>query len=378
MFLLLYLAVAIVWLAMSHGALDPQGKPLGSDFISFWSASSLALGGEPEAAYDMARHYRVEQNTTGNSDIPYYAWFYPPTFLALALPLALLPYLWSLFAWLALSLAAYAVVIWRISPRIDALWLALAFPAVLINLGHGQNGFLSTALIGGAILLLDRRPLLAGVLIGLLAFKPQLGLLLPLALIAGGCWKTFISAAITSVLFVLGTLAVFGVDAWAGFFAGMPMASQVLEQGLVGWEKMQSTFAAVRLLGGDVTTAYAVQAVVSVLAAAAVIHAWRAPVGLNIKAAVLVTGGLLATPFVLDYDLVLLALPITWITLDGLRTGFLGGEKFVLLLVWLLPLISRLVAAAAPLPPAPLVIAALLLLGLLRIQVGQSQHPHMK
>ena len=141
--------------------------------------------------------------------------------------------------------------------------------------------------------------------------------------------------------------------------------------GLVGWEKMQSTFAAVRLLGGGTTTAYAVQAVVSMLAASAVIYAWRSPVRLNIKTAVLVSGGLLATPFVLDYDLVL---PITWLSLEGLRKGFLGGEKIVLLLAWLLPLMSRLVAAAAPLSLAPLVIAALLLLGLRRIQAGRDQH----
>ena len=369
MFLLLYLAVAIIWLAMSHGAVDPRGKPLGADFISFWSASSLALEGKPEATRDTARHYRKEQLAVGNNDIPYYHWLYPPTFLALVLPLALLPYLWSLFMWLGLTLAAYASVMWRIAPRIDALWLALAFPAVLINLGHGQNGLLSTALLGGAMLLLDRRPLLAGMLIGLMTFKPQLGLLLPLALIAGGYWQTFISAAITSVFFTLVTLVLFGVDIWSGFFAGIPMTNQIMEQGLIGWEKMQSTFAAVRLLGGDVTTAYATQAVVSLLAAGAVIRAWRSPASLNIKAAVLVAGGLLATPYVLDYDLVLLALPITWLTLDGLRTGFLDGEKFVLLITWLLPLVSRLVAAVVPLPLAPLIIAVLLLLGLRRIHV---------
>ena len=356
---------------MSNGALDPQGKPLGTDFISFWSASSLALKGQPEAAYDTVLHYRVEQYVAGNDDIPYYHWSYPPTFLAMVLPLALLPYLWSLFSWLALTLAAYAAVMWRIAPRIDMLWIALAFPAVLINLGHGQNGFLSTALFGGAMLLLERRPLLAGVAIGLLVFKPQLGVLIPLALIAGGHWKTFSSATLASVLFVLGTLILFGVDAWTGFIAAVQGASQLMEQDTIGWEMTQSIFSAVRLLGGDVTMAYAAQAVVFVLAAGSVIYAWRAPVGINIKAAVLVTGGLLATPHLLGYDLVLLALPIIWLTLEGLRTGFLDGEKFVLLLAWLLPLVSRTVASEVHLSLAPLVIAALLLVCLRRIRVDQ-------
>ena len=91
--------------------------------------------------------------------VAYAAFFYPPPYLLICLPLAPLPYFASLALWLGATGAAY----WRVLRAYAGARLRriLAFPAFLVNAGHGQNGFLSAALIGGGALLLDKRPVVA-------------------------------------------------------------------------------------------------------------------------------------------------------------------------------------------------------------------------
>ena len=123
--------------------------------------------------------------------MPFYGWHYPPFFFAIALAVAALPYALGLVALAGRELCRLSRGASARSCRArETLLVAAAFPAVLVNIGHGQNGFLTAALLGGALLLLDRRPWLAGVLIGLLAYKPQFGVLIPIALLAGRRWST--------------------------------------------------------------------------------------------------------------------------------------------------------------------------------------------
>src|SRR5690348_15472141 len=243
-FLAVY-AVLIGWLILeSPRFIDPDGKPVGTDFISFWSAGKLALNGEAAAAYDYTRHYEVERQAlpwAAGQQPPYFAFAYPPLFLMIAVALALLPYGLSLALWLASTLLAYVATIRAILPDRRALVPVLAFPAVFLNLGHGQNAFLTCALLGGGLLLLQRRPIAAGILFGLLAIKPQLGLLLPLALIVGREWRAILAAALTLVVTVAVSLLLLGRESWVAFFSGAGMARRLfLEQGDVGWEKFQS------------------------------------------------------------------------------------------------------------------------------------------
>src|SRR5580704_12301615 len=175
--LTLSLAIAVIWVALADGLIDRNGKPIGTDFSNVWAAGKLVLDGEQAAPYDPARQHEAEREAFGGREVPFYGWHYPPLFLIVAAGLALLPYGWALLAWMALTLPAYLVVIRNIVPRPETLLVAAAFPAVLVNVGHGQNGFLTAALIGGSLLLLDKRPTLAGILFGLLVYKPQYGLL---------------------------------------------------------------------------------------------------------------------------------------------------------------------------------------------------------
>lgn len=351
-----------LWIALSHNGLDRLDKPLGADFISFWAASKLALSGAPATVYDVSAHYAAQRAVFGGQDVGYAAYFYPPIYLLLCLPLALLPYLASLSAWLIASLAAYWAVVRRFLGERPGIALPLlAFPAVMCNAGHGQNAFITTALFGAGILALTRRPVLAGICFGALIFKPHLGLLIPVALAAGGRWKAFASAAATVVALVAASAAAFGVEAWEGFLRVSPLARIALEQEFVGSEKMQSLFAAARLWQAPVPAAYAAQGVMTGFAAILLWVVVRGRPGAMAEGAALCAAAALASPFILDYDLMLLAIPLAWAFAVGKRDGFLSWEKTVLAAAFLLPMVSRLIADHLHLPLGPPVILALLL-----------------
>lgn len=365
---------AAAWVALSRGGFDLTGKPLGTDFLSFYAASKLALGGDPAGAYRVATHQAAEIAVLGR-DTGYAAFFYPPLFLLICAPLAALPYLASLAAWLCATGAAFAASLRGWLDRRLGWATVAAFPAILMNICHGQNAFLSAALLGAGALWLETRPLLAGAAFGLLAFKPHLGLLLPLALAGRGRWKAFAAAAASVLAFAAASLAAFGPEAWRGFFAGSALARATLEQGLVEPGKMASVFAAVRVLGGPLALAYAAQAIVTLAVAALLVLTLRRRPDPRAEGALIIICALLATPFLLDYDLVSLAFPLAWLAGEGLATGFRPWEKTVLFLGFLLPLITRGLAMGAHAPIAPFVLLALLALMLKRAGARNAEAP---
>lgn len=372
-----YVFAAVLYLAASSDLIDANGKPLGPDFVNVYAAGVMAENGQAPAVYDWAKHHQAEQAVFQGRDIPYYGWHYPPLFLLIALPLGMLPYGWSLLFYLGATLAAYAATMWRVlKPDRNALLLALAFPAVFVNAFHGQNGFLTTALLGGGLLLLDKRPWIAGALLGCLAYKPQLAalaLLMPLVTLR---WRLVTSAAATIAALSLLTLALFGAETWQAFFAsGTLTRSIVLEAGSTGWEKIQSVFAGVRMLGGGVALAYMMQGAMAIAAIAATIWAWRSKLSFPLQCAILCLATPLITPYILDYDLVLLALPIAWIALEGRAHGFLPWEKTVLFALWMLPLVSRGLGEALHIPLGPAVLILGLVMALTRARATLTVLP---
>jgi alpha-1,2-mannosyltransferase len=361
LFLAVYVVSAIAWLLKSHGLIDPAGHPIGADFIDPWSASWLTLHRTPWAVYDVPRLWSVERIAVSYPGVGFAGFHYPPTYLLIVWPLAMLPYAWSLLAWTAITFALYLVVMYAIDSGRDSLWPAIAFPGALVNLTNGQNGFLTLALLGGALLTLERRPILAGVMFGLMSYKPQYGILVPIFLLATGRWRAIGAAAITVALLAALSFGIFGEQTWQAFFASIPFTRHVvLEQGGSGFGKLQSAFAAARLWGFGVATSYAVQGGVSLIGALAAIWIWRRSRNFDLHAAALATGVLLMTPYMMDYDLVVLALPIAWLALDGLRSGFLPWEKSLLVFAWLLPLFARAIATGLLIPVAPLAMLLLL------------------
>jgi hypothetical protein len=361
----IYLIVAIVSLisliATSDGFKDRLGRPLGTDFMAFHVAGTIALEDGGAAAYDTQKQYAVHQAILKEEAPPYWPFLYPPTFLFVAMALASLPYLAAWFAWMAATLVAYAGVMQKIAPGKLAALVALAFPAVYENFLHGQNGFLLAALFAAGIhLLFAGRGLLAGVAFGLIAIKPQYGILIPVALVAAGQWRAIGAAALTvAALAALPTLA-FGPEVWSTFLGAMRSARvEVVEAGAIGFEKIQSIFSQARMLGAPVNVAYAAQGLLLIAVAYGLVRIWRSTAPDDVKAASLITGSLLASPYVVDYDLVILAPAMALLVRDGLRRGFGPYDKTIMLFAAFAPVIARPIGSATHLSMG---LAALLLL----------------
>ena len=367
---------AMLWVALADGLIDRRGKPIGTDFAAYYAAGRLALAGRPEAAFSPAAHYAEQQATFAPVQVPAYGWLYPPTFLLVATAIAALPYGAALASWMAASLALYLRALAPVIAGHGATgWLlVLAYPGVFVNLGHGQNGFLVAALLGGGLLALPARPIAAGVLFGLLSFKPQFGLLLPLVLLATGNWRALAAAALSALALAALSYAAFGAECWRLFMTdAAPLNVVALETGMAGWHKLQSLFAALRQWGAPIWLAYGGQAVLGVAVAVLVVRLWLTGAAHDLKAAALAAGAVLASPHVFDYDLMLLALPIAALARAGLASGFRAWEKSILVAAFVLPMLSRTVAQTTTIPLGVIVPALLLWAIARRARPGYGQ-----
>jgi alpha-1,2-mannosyltransferase len=236
---------------------------------------------------------------------------------------------------------------------------------VLVNVGHGQNGFLTAAVLGAGLVQLDRRPFLAGILFGFLAYKPQFGLLIPIVLMASGRWRCLAAGAATVLVLAFATTLAFGPHIWQAFLDSTHFTRLVaLEQGNTGWYKIQSMFAWARMWGASIPAAYALQGVLMVALGAALVRLWRSAAPYPLKAAALCLAAMLATPYAFDYDMMVLAPAIAFAAADGCARGFGPWEKTALAALWLTPLVARNVAYVTLIPvgvPAMLAIFVLLL-----------------
>lgn len=339
----IFVAAYLGLIALSlPGFVDPRGKPVGYDFIAFWSAAWLALQGRPEAAFDWHAIAAAHQAAVPALHDPFYLflWHYPPTFLLAVLPLGCLPYLPALAVFLTGSIGAWAALIRKIVPDRRYWIAAAAMPAGLINLFHGQNGFLTATLAGFALLLLDSQPVVAGVLIGLLAIKPHLAILFPIALVASGRWRAFAAAAVTAALFTIVSITAFGWGTLAAFVHDMPSAGTLIGQGTLPWGMIPSPYVFALALGAPRVVALALQGAAALTAMIGVWLAWRSPTApFPSRAAVLMTGALLVSPYIFYYDMTWAGLAVGGLALYAAREGFWRGEREILLAAWITPLL---------------------------------------
>lgn len=346
----------IVWLvATSRGGIDFNGYLLGSDFISFWTTGHMLV--DHANPYDGAAHI-LAQRTYYSTDGAYTAFYYPPPFLLFCWPLGWLPYFPALGLWLATTAAVYLVAVrlwWRKASLGAPLWLLFAaFPALPIVITHGQTAFLVAGLLGLGAWLVPVRPYLAGAMFGLATIKPQFGLLLPLMLLATGEWRVIASAAGTAAVVALLSAGTFGTQTWIDWLGASERAQVAMAYGQIGYGKIMSPFAALRLLGGSMAMSYAVQGAVTLAVVALVLKAsWRKAWTPGL-AALMLAGAPLATPYVLDYDMVILAFPMFWLAGEGLRNGFRNWERCALAAAFAAPALARPLALHLHLPIMPL------------------------
>jgi arabinofuranan 3-O-arabinosyltransferase len=337
-----------------------EGGGVQSDFVNVWAAGRLVLQGSPAAAYDWPVHKAMEVVAVGHPFDGYFGWHYPPVFLFVAMCLALFSYVPAYICWIFSTFPAYLFAIRAIVGDRVGYLLAAAFPAILSNFIVGQNGFLTAALLGGALFMLVERPILAGVLIGLLTYKPHLGLLFPVVLAASGHWRVFFVAGITAALMAGASWTAFGTETWAAFFANIGHTSQAfLSDGWADFGKLQTIFGLTRMLGGSEPLAWTLQGFVALVSALAISMLWRSAASYEIKAAALGCGAMLATPYLYTYDLVVLAVPLAFLFRLGRARGFLPYELpsigVACLLVLIFPFVKAPVGFAAVLVVAALV-----------------------
>lgn len=331
--------------------------PTDRDFLGFWGAARLALAGNPSAAYDNGALHAVQSAAaTFGSRFAELPFPYPPAYLLLVLPFGLMSFPLAMAAWSLCTFAFYLIAARRLMP--GSGWLAVAFPAVFANAAIGQNGFLTAGLFMGGLSLLGSSPFAAGLLVGCLVIKPQLGILLPVALIAGRHWRVIAGAALSSAGLMLLGLVLFGTGATAAWLHEAPLLARIMDQGLAGWSKLASVYAAARQLGVAPVLAIAIHAIVALTAAVAVWRIWRSPAEAAMKVAALAAASMLMSPYLFFYDGLILVPAFFWLAGESRRPG-------LLLALWCLPLLMigqiALFGASVNLNPvAPIAFMALL------------------
>lgn len=310
--------------------------PLGEDFVNFWAGAKLAMAGHAAIVYDIAAFQRFEHAHTLFWQFRWYA--YPPVALLLSAPLALFPYLAGYGFWIASGAGLCAYLFSRSLRWPAALLATFASPAFFFNVVSGQNGCFTAALMAGGLLLLERRPAVAGILFGLLCYKPQMAVLLPFALIAAGHWKTVFAAALTVAAIVGLSVVAFGWDTWAAYLKVAPLNATILEIGTLPsiqhnlhpfWHRTPTVFAAFRLAGASIAIAYGAQAVSALAALVATVAVWRGGASQPVKSAALILATFAATPYAWDYDLPIVTFAIVWLWIEAARSGFLPWERLV-------------------------------------------------
>jgi hypothetical protein len=357
-------AFCVVWIGMFLWN-AAAGDLRGHDFIVYWSGARLAAQGDAARVYDLPFFSGYLKSVAGPAP-EWNTYSYPPVAMLLTLPLAKLPFMAALLLWTVLGMSLCACTLSLQTNRRWAWRAALGSPAAFLNFMSGQNGYFTASLLGGGLALVERRPVWAGILLGLLCFKPQMGILVPVALLAGGHWRAFLSAAATVSVLVLSSIRAFGWASWAAFLGHAAVQRAIMEGGQSLWHRMPTVFCAVRLAGGGVMVAYGAQIASALLAGAVVIFLWRKKCDLSVRVAALALATFLATPYAWDYDMVVLTFAVAGLAWEGGKAGFLPWEKITWLAVVILPLPMMALAKLWGLPLGPPVLWLALLLVLRR------------
>lgn len=341
------------------------------DFLTPWAAVRAFLEGKLAMVYRDIDLFTEYQNALFADRFPtvvyYRPFLYPPFWLLLLLPLGLLAVDKACAVFLAVTVGSSAAEGGRHPWR----WLAMATsPAAVHVFVSGQATFLAVALTYGGLRLLDRAPAMAGVLFGLLAYKPQTCILIPVALVAAGQWRTLLWAAATGVVLVLASLAVFGPGAWIDFVemtratGGARMHEYVMT---VLANYIITPYVAVQMIGVPKAAAGVLQLGLAAIAVGITWYAFRRGRSGTAQTAVLLGATFLVSPYLLNYDLLLLMPAALALYLRGARDGFFPLEPFVYAALWVIPTLTLFLSRKG-FPLAPLVIVAFLVAALLRLR----------
>lgn len=348
-FVACYLLILVYWAMSSNGIVDQNGKPVGTDFITFYSASKLLQNNAPQALYDKTALYKTQKELAGDS-VEFFAWHYPPTFMIFVYPLYWFNYYHAWIIWLIITIIPFLLLLNRILPHRLTTIIFLAFPGTFQNIIHGQNGFLTTSLLGYGLWFLDKRNFLAGLFLGTLFYKPQFAILVVPALLVRKNTRALLGVLTSAVFWIITTCLIWGTSPWIDFFTNLQFASKLIEDGSLPYFKMPTPMAGSLLMGLSVTTARITQLIFSIIALVITMYIWRRDDSLGVRNAILPVAAIIASPFGFDYDLVFLSLTIAWL----LKTKSAHTNKRFqwALFFWILPFLAPGFAVLTGIPIA--------------------------
>ncbi|WFR95234.1 glycosyltransferase family 87 protein [Rhizobium tumorigenes] len=346
----LYLGVRqlfLLWTIDTHGLSEVSQKLPYWDFTNLWGGAVLALRGQVADLFNVDI-YRHDLRALISPFMPDQEWSYPPSFLLLGLPLAGLPLLPAYLVWTFATLLLLFASLQMLSLPLWVRLLVIISPAAVMNVIFGQNGALTAALLLSGLLFAPSRPVIAGILLGLLTVKPQIGLLVPFCLLASGNYRSIVAAAVTASFLAVMAGVVFGWESWVLFFTKTrPMMTAILEAPYPqGYQSNGMTsFLLSRSLGLGVGAAYAVQAVFSTASIAAACWLWRPirRVDHATRACLTAVLAIVATPYGYVYDAIPLSVAAALFFCKRREPTILLG------VAWLYPLVNHILVRSLPL-----------------------------
>ncbi len=347
-----YTLILIALVTTADGIIDFSGKPVATDFITFYSASRLLQKSLPATLYDAPKLHE-EQKLIVNEKVQLFAWHYPPPFMLIVYPLHRCNYYLSWLTWTIITVVPLLIILSMIYHHPLVVLIFLAFPGTFQNIIHGQNGFLTASLFGAGLWLLKRKPVIAGFLLGSLIYKPHFAIIIVPALIAGKHYKALSGFATAIAFWVTSTVVLWGLSPWLAFIKNIHFASSLLENGALPYFKIPTAFSGAIMIGFSLQQGRIIQLIFTIFALISIIHIWRNSSNESLKYSTLIVATLIASPFAFDYDLVILA-PVIAIMLAQHSQKHKFNRNWALLF-WTLPFLAPAVAGVTNIQVAPLI-----------------------
>ena len=349
-------------------------KIIGFDFLNLWMYGVAAHNPDPGRYYDWTLYQQKLTEVTGG--VFHDNWSYPPSMLLLMAPFGWLPYKGALLLWEGLSAGVWATQLRGFMHSRMALLLICISPASFLIIVYGQTTFLTAALLIGIFGLLEKRPILAGILIGCLTLKPQIGILIPVMLLASGRWRVIAVACLTTVALIGLTALLFGHDIWQQYYEiGLPTQSEIVAHAdQILLSQMQTPFSFMRLLGADLHNALTVQGLCSLCAAALTFWAFlcRRHAEPTLLMAHFCVCSVVASPYLLSHDL----MPLTiLLVVMGFNNKLAKVEIWLTVLIYFMPVVNLYNVNFLQLPSIAVVLPVLMLVLSLKLyRLPAAQH----
>lgn len=319
-----------------------SGKPIGADYITYWSASLMAERGELVNSYRLDAIAAVQKLAAPVTSV--WGWFYPPTFALLLAPLTTDDYFlsWAIFS--LVTMLVFMAAIWLVKPPKLFMPALLLAPAVFINLGNGQNASLTAGIAGIGLVHLEKRPQLAGIMLGLLTIKPQLAVPVFIFLLLQGQYAALTGMIISATALIAVSVARYGVDSWPAWAGAIQLANTLNLEGHLPWQKMSSLFSCLRALGWPALAAQAAQAALAVTVIFAVWRRFQHTTELTLRHAAWIAASLTLSPHLFNYDMLWLVISLAFLATCAERLTEHVTRKVLpaVAFIWFYPLVAPL------------------------------------